>query len=158
MNADSQRINNNNIFNSPIHEANSLNFQQKKLTCQICEINFESNQSLHIHLLVKHEFNNSSDSITDFSCPVCDLKFVRPIQLLVHIPNHGDSAKIYKCSDCSVGFVFKSQLLNHSYQHNPKPQHILNSSMASSSSINQGQITSQKKIMPTNLGSQIKEK
>ncbi|XP_073819050.1 uncharacterized protein [Musca autumnalis] len=56
--------------------------QQPSVICQICQMNFQTEKTLNIHIQKKH---NSSTYV--FQCPTCSLTFLQPAAVIRHLAN-----------------------------------------------------------------------
>ncbi|XP_005175497.2 uncharacterized protein LOC101888282 [Musca domestica] len=56
--------------------------QQPEVTCEMCQMTFQTEKTLNIHIQKKH---NSSTYV--FQCPTCSLTFLQPAAVIRHLAN-----------------------------------------------------------------------
>lgn len=78
----------------------------RSFKCPHCEKGFTSNYALKSHLQV-HENRPSA-----FSCDVCDKKFRRLKNLVLHQKRHMQQY-VVKCNECDQGFVCQGDYIQH---------------------------------------------
>ncbi|XP_061390462.1 uncharacterized protein LOC133325754 [Musca vetustissima] len=62
--------------------ADAAKLQQPQVTCEICQMTFQTEKTLNIHIQKKH---NSSTYV--FQCPTCSLTFLQPAAVIRHLAN-----------------------------------------------------------------------
>lgn len=66
-----------------MHQMGDSNFQQQpQIPCEMCQMTFQTEKTLNIHIQKKH-----SSSTYVFQCPTCSLTFLQPAAVIRHLAN-----------------------------------------------------------------------
>ena len=90
--------------NSLIHKENSSMSKLKQLSCNICKIQYDSKQSLQIHIESLHEIDNPR------KCKVCNKEFEK---FKRHVLEVHEISEQYQCNKCDISFKRKTNLKCH---------------------------------------------
>ncbi|CAD7086818.1 unnamed protein product [Hermetia illucens] len=78
--------------------------------CAQCGASFAHSNNLSTHIKRVHL------RLTPFSCTLCDKKFVRNVELTIHMRQH-TGEKPYQCEECGRSFMIAVQLNEHRKRH-----------------------------------------
>ncbi|KAL0808634.1 hypothetical protein ABMA28_013072 [Loxostege sticticalis] len=99
-------------------KVNVLNF-----ICKLCDEDLRKFEDLKQHLIVKHNKRTLVDNdgilpymmlYADFSCVLCEEKFVSYYKLTKHVNSHYPT---FMCDHCGAGFASKARLIGHRIYH-----------------------------------------
>ena len=79
---------------------------EQNFTCEICEKAFSTKKNKDQHVTIVH------GEVKKFDCNVCDKKFGKNLDLVIHIQNN-HQAKDKKCDFCAKRFANFGRLSNH---------------------------------------------
>lgn len=102
-------------------EDSSVTSENKKFSCDSCELQFKSEQKLEDHITNEHQDEESSEGDNEaariFSCDMCSKKFKKPSLLARHIKTHDPNKRPHECSKCQKRFPSQVSLVRHDILH-----------------------------------------